>query len=162
MHRLVSLFAVSFAIFVACTDSKSSAADTTGIPAVRAAVESTTTAFHQALRTNDTTSFYSFIDDDVIMMPPGEAEVRGIAKLRSWYSAFLGQYQTSSLNLKDKEVVVGDGWASEVGSYDWGLKPTKGGAEIVDHGHYMQIWKRAPDGKWKFYREIWNSATPPA
>jgi len=161
MRRVVSLLAVTVATCVACVNSKSSSADSAAAPSTRAAVESTTAAFHQALRTNDTTSFYSYVDDNVVMMPPGEAPVRGIAALHTWYSAFLGQYQTSSLTLSDKEVEVGDGWATETGSFEWGLKPTAGGAEVVDRGHYIQIWKRTSDGRWKFYREIWNSAAPP-
>jgi ketosteroid isomerase-like protein len=160
MHRVVSLIAVSVAVCAACVNSKSSSADSAAVATTRASVESTTAAFHDALRKNDTTSFYSFIDKDVVMMPPGDAPVRGIAAMHSWYSAFLGQYQTSSLSLNDKEVNVGDGWATETGSYAWGLKPTAGGAEVVDHGHYMQIWKRTPEGQWKFFREIWNSAAP--
>jgi len=141
-------------------NSKSSSSDSAASSATRAAVESTTTAFHQALRTNDSASLYSYVDDNVVMMPPGEAPVRGIAAMRTWYSGFLTQYQTSSLSLNEKEVEVGDEWATETGSYEWGLKPTAGGTEVVDHGHYMQIWKRTPDGHWKFFREIWNSAAP--
>ena len=161
MRRCVSLLAVTVAVCAACNNSKSSSVDGAGsVPDMRAAVESTTAAFHQALRTNDSASFYRFIDDNVIMMPPGEGPVRGIAALRTWYDGFLHQYQTSSLTLNDKEVLVGDGWATETGSFEWNLKPTAGGAEIVDRGQYMQIWKRAADGTWKFYREIWNSAVP--
>ena len=163
MRRVVSLLAVTVAMCVACVDSKaSSSSGTADSASMRAQVESTTAAFHQALRTNDTASFYSFIDDNVIMMPPGDSPVRGIAALHTWYSGFLGQYQTSSLTLADKEVEIGDGWATETGRFEWGLKPTAGGAEVVDRGHYIQIWKRAPDGQWKFYREIWNSSAPPA
>lgn len=159
MRPVAAVLALVVASGVACTSSRSGSAS---VPDEKAAVESTTTAFHDALRRNDTTSFYSFIDDDVVMMPPGEAAVHGLSALRTWYSGFLGQYQTSSLTLDKKEVLVGDGWATETGSYAWGLKPTAGGAEIVDRGHYMQIWKRAADGHWKFYREIWNSAAPPS
>ena len=92
MRRVVSLLAVTVATCVACVNSKSSSADSAAAPSTRAAVESTTAAFHQALRTNDTTSFYSYVDDNVVMMPPGEAPVLGIAALHTWYSAFLGQY----------------------------------------------------------------------
>ena len=161
MRLSISLFAVTVAICAACNSSKSSSTDSAAVaPDMRASVESTTAAFHQALRTNDSVSFFKFIDDSVIMMPPGEGPVRGIATLRTWYDGFLRQYQTSSLTLDDKEVLVGDGWATETGSFEWGLKPTAGGPEIIDRGHYMQIWKRSADGTWKFYREIWNSAVP--
>ena len=145
----------------ACMNEKSSTADTTATGSIRAAVERTTAAFHEALRTNDSTKFYSYIADDALMIPPGEAPVRGIDAMHSWYAGFLSQYHTSSLRLGEREVFVGDGWATELGSYEWGLKPPAGGAEVVDRGHYMQVWKQLPTGEWRFAREIWNSAAPP-
>jgi ketosteroid isomerase-like protein len=161
MNRVVSLLAVTAVICVACVDSQSSSRASSAAPAEKAAVESTTAAFHQTLRTNDSTALYSYIADDVLMMPPGEAPVRGSSAMRSWYAAFLKQYATSSLKLNDKEVFVGNGWATEVGSYEWALKPRAGGAEVLDRGHYMQVWKQMPNGQWKFYREVWNSTSPP-
>jgi len=131
-------------------------------PTSRAAVESATTAFHQALRTNDTASFLSYVADDVVMMPPGEAPVRGKDAMRAWYAEFLSHYRTSSLTLDDREVFVGPGWATELGSYEWGLTPVGGGTEVVDRGHYMQVWNQLPDGQWRFARELWNSAVPPS
>ena len=124
---------------------------------MRAAVESATTAFHQALRTNDTATFLSYVADDVRMMPPGEAPVVGKGAVRAWYAAFLTQYHTSSLTLSEREVFVGTGWATELGKFEWGLAPAGGGATVVDRGHYMQVWSRQPNGQWRFAREIWNS-----
>ena len=128
--------------------------------AATADVERATAAFHEALRTNDAETFLSFVADDVVMMPPGEAPVRGKDALRAWYVAFLSQYRTSSLTLGDREVLVGEGFAVETGSFVWGLIPAAGGAPVLDRGHYMQVWKRRPDGQWRFEREIWNSSAP--
>jgi ketosteroid isomerase-like protein len=129
----------------------------------RASLDAATTAFHQALRTNDTVSFFSYLADDVTMMPPAEPPVRGKEAMHAWMAAFLSQFRTTGLTLGDREVLLGDGWATELGSYEWRLTPVAGGAEVVDRGHYMQVWKRLPDGQWRFAREIWNSSVlPPA
>jgi len=128
--------------------------------AATADVERATAAFHEALRTNDTETFLSFVADDVVMVPPGEAPVRGKDALRAWYATFLSQYRTSSLTLGDRELFVGEGFAVEMGSFEWGLTPAAGGAPVLDHGHYMQVWKQRPDGQWRFEREIWNSSGP--
>ena len=69
--------------------------------AEKARVEATTAAFHQALRTNDVPAFMSYVDEDVVMAPPGDSVVRGRAALQAWYAAFLSKYKTTSLNLKD-------------------------------------------------------------
>ena len=152
--RWLSGGALSLAVLVGCNGPNSPLGATT------AEVEKATTAFHEALRTNDSETFLSFVADDVVMMPPGEAPVRGKDALRAWYATFLSRYRTSSLTLGDREVLVGEGFAVELGSFEWGLVPAAGGAPVVDRGHYMQVWKRRPDGQWRFAREIWNSSAP--
>jgi ketosteroid isomerase-like protein len=128
----------------------------------RAAFDAANTTFHDALRNNNPDSLFIYVADDVWLMPPGEPVVRGKNAMREWYSGFLSQYRTSSLTFSNREVFVGDDWAVEVGTFDWGLAPVAGGDAIVDHGNYMQVWKALPDGQWRFAREIWNSAAPPA
>ena len=128
----------------------------------RAAMEAASAAFHQALIANDSDKLFPFVAEDVVMMPPGEAVIRGKAGMREWYTRFLSQFRTSSMTLTDREVLVGEGWAVEVGAYEWGLAPVGGGAPLTDRGHYMQVWKAQADGQWRFAREIWNSSAPPA
>jgi uncharacterized protein (TIGR02246 family) len=128
----------------------------------KAAVQAATAAFHQALRTDDLEAFMSHVSDDVVFMPPGEPAVRGKSGVRTWYTAFLSQYHTSLLRLADQEVLVGDGWAVETGTYEWGLTPASGGMAAVDRGNYMQVWKQQPDGQWRFAREVYNSSLPAA
>jgi len=131
------------------------------VSATRQAVEAATTAFHQALRTNNAEGLFSYVADGVVVMPPGEAPVRGIAAMRTWYAGFLSQFRTSSLTLTEREVFTGKDWAVEVGAYEWALKPVAGGEPVIDRGHYMQVWKSQPGGRWRFAREIWNSSGPP-
>jgi ketosteroid isomerase-like protein len=100
-------------------------------------VERATEAFHEALRTNDLETFMSYVAADVFFMPPGEPPVRGRDALRTWMAAFLAQFRTSSLTLADREVLVGNGWAVELGTFEWALQPVAGGAEVIDRGNYM-------------------------
>jgi len=158
MTSATSIAVFSSMVLLACSPSSRPAAEDAA--ATKSTVETTTAAFHQALRTNDSVAFMSYIDDSVNMMPPGEGPVRGRETLRAWYSSFLSQYHTSSLTLGNREVIVGDAWAVEIGTYEWGLTPTAGGAAVVDKGNYMQVWKKQPDNTWKFAREIWNSSIP--
>lgn len=132
----------------------------TAVATKQAAFEAATAAFHQALRTNDAHSFFAYVADDVLMMPPGEPVIRGKDALREWFAGFLSQYRTTSLTFSDCEVLVGDGWAVELGRYDWDLERVGGGEPVIDRGNYMQVWKAQPDGEWRFEREIWNSSAP--
>jgi ketosteroid isomerase-like protein len=132
------------------------------VASARAAVEAATSAFHQALRTNDAEALFEHVSDDVVLMPPGEPVLHGKSAMRDWYAAFLGQYRTTELAFADCEVHVGDEWAVELGTYEWHLDPVSGGDPVIDRGNYMQLWKALPDGQWRFEREIWNSSMPPA
>jgi uncharacterized protein (TIGR02246 family) len=129
--------------------------------AALAEVEAATAEFHQALRTNDAAKLFAYVAEDVVMTPPGEGPVCGKEAMQAWYAGFLSQVRTTSLTLADREVFVGTGWAVEKGAHEWVVEPVGGGEAVVDHGNYMQVWRRAPDGRWLFAREIWNSAAPP-
>ena len=128
----------------------------------KAGVEGATTAFHQALRTNDLETFMSYVAEDVFFMPPGEPPVRGRDAVRKWMTGFLAQYRTSSLTLADREVLIGSGWAVELGTFEWALQPAAGGPAVVDRGNYMQVWKEHGDKTWRFAREVYNSSVAPA
>ena len=156
MLKWQSFVALSLLTSIGCGGAKAPSG------AARAEVESATAAFHQALRTNDKEAFMSYVADDVVLMPPGEAAVRGKPALGAWYATFLSQYRTSSLALSGREVFVGGAFAVESGSFEWGLTPVVGGPPVVDRGNYMQVWKRQPDGNWRFEREIWNSSASAA
>ena len=118
--------------------------------------------FHEALRVNDVQTFMSFIADDVVLMAPGEPTIRGKAAVRAWYEGFLAQFHTSTLVFNHEEVFMGNGFAVELASFEWGLVPTRGGAASVDRGSFMQVWKKQADGQWRFAREIFNSSVPAA
>jgi uncharacterized protein (TIGR02246 family) len=162
MTRCALIIVLSVWALVGCAKPGPSASGVGATAATRSAVEAATAAFHQALRTNDVETFLSYVAEDVLLMPPGEAVVRGKDAMRAWYEGFLSHYRTSSLILSDREVLVGDGWAVELGTYEWGLAPVNGGDPVLDRGNYMQVWKPQPDGRWQFLREIWNSSLPAA
>jgi ketosteroid isomerase-like protein len=126
----------------------------------RSSLDAASAAFHEALRTDDADTLFTHVTDDVILMPPGEAPVRGKNAMRDWYVRFLSAYRTTSLLLDNKEVQMGDDWGVETGSFEWGLAPAAGAGEpITDRGSYMQVWKRESDGQWRFAREIYNSSS---
>ena len=143
-----------------CGKSEPSASKPSAATSDKAAVEASTTAFHEALRGNDLEKFMSYVADDVFFMPAGEPPVRGKEAMRKWMTAFLSQYRTTSLTFADREVRVADGWAVELGTYEWALAPAAGGAAAVDRGNYMQVWQQRPDKSWSFAREVYNSSVP--
>jgi ketosteroid isomerase-like protein len=98
--------------------------------------------------------------DDVVLMPPNEAVLKGKAAVRAWYDHFLSQLRTSSLSVTDREVFIGGDWATELATFEWALVPVAGGPPVIERGSYAQVWHRESDGRWLFSRELWNSTTP--
>ena len=128
--------------------------------AVRAAIDSAADRLLAALRADAADSLLALMADDVIIMPPNEPVLRGKAAVRSWYEQFLTQMRTSSLTVTNREVLLGEDWATEVAGFEWKLMPVAGGPSIIDRGSYIQVWHRELDGRWLFSREVWNSNTP--
>jgi ketosteroid isomerase-like protein len=50
---------------------------------------------------------------------------------------------------------LGDGQACEIGNYSLQM-PASGGQTTTERGKYVVIWKRQPDGAWKWHVDIWN------
>ncbi|HEX9164490.1 MAG TPA: DUF4440 domain-containing protein [Gemmatimonadales bacterium] len=157
MIRWPTALTIAFLLAAACAVERESPPRHDADTVLRGELEATTAAFNEALRTDSTDAMMRFVADDVLMAPPGEAVVRGKEAMRAWHTTFLTQYRTTSLTLADQELFVGEGWAVEFGSFEWALAPAAGGDPMVDRGSYMQVWKRTPEGKWQFAREIWNS-----
>ena len=162
MSKRLPAIALAALTMVYCTGARRAAVADSVTVSDSASVDATTTAFHQALRTNDLEKVMSYVADDVLFMPPGEPPVRGRDAMRRWMTSFLAQYRTSSLTLANREVRVGNGWAVELGTYEWSLQPVAGGSAVVDRGNYMQVWTGSGNGTWRFAREVYNSSVPPA
>jgi uncharacterized protein (TIGR02246 family) len=129
--------------------------------ALRAGVDSAANRLLTALRTDAADSLVALMADDVVLMPPHEAVLKGKPAVRAWYDQLLTQLRTSSLTITDREVLIGGEWATELAAFEWTLVPVAGGPAVVDRGSYVQVWHREPDGRWLFSREVWNSTTPP-
>jgi ketosteroid isomerase-like protein len=135
--------------------------DTLDRAALRAGVDSAADRLLGALRTDASDSLMALMADDVVLMPPNEAVLKGKPAVRAWYDRLVAQLRTSSLTITDREVLVGDEWATELAAFEWTLVPIAGGPAVIDRGSYVQVWHREPDGRWLFIRELWNSTTPP-
>ena len=126
----------------------------------QAGVDSAANRLLRALGTNDSDSLMVLMAEDVVLMPPNEAVLRGKAAVRAWYDQFLTQLRTSNLTITDREVLIGGEWATELAAFEWTLVPVAGGPAVTERGSYGQVWHREPDGRWLFARELWNSTTP--
>ena len=144
---------------IACS-SRTSDSGSTQHAALRAGVDSAANRLLAALRGDAPDSLLALMADDAVIMPPNEPALKGKAAIRAWYEQFVAQMHTSSLNITDREVLIGGDYATEIAAFEWALLPVAGGSPGIDRGSYIQVWRRQPDGRWLFSREVWNSTTP--
>lgn len=144
---------------VACSGNHE--ADRSDHAALQAGVDSAAARLLIALRTNASDSLLALMADDVVLMPPNEPVLKGKEAVRVWYDQLLTQLRTSDLRITDREVLIGGEWATELAGFQWSLVPVGGGPATTDRGSYVQVWRREPDGRWLFARELWNSTSPP-
>ena len=92
--------------------------------------------------------------DDVVFAPPGEPSVSG-KKLRPWLDAFpiMKVFKATF----DRVDVSGD-LASAVGAGTWTLDLN--GQEVTATFKFADVFRRTPDGSWRYAHVIWNSDTP--
>jgi ketosteroid isomerase-like protein len=145
---------------IACS-SRTSNPSSTQHAALQAGVDSAANRLLAALRRDDPDSLMALMAEDVIIMPPNEPVLKGKAAVRTWYEQLVKQMRTSSLTVTNREILIGSDWATEVAGFEWTLVPVAGGPPVVDRGSYIQVWRREPDGRWLFSREVWNSTAPP-
>lgn len=157
---LRSVYLSAAAIAIACS-SQNAAKNDAQHSNLQAGVDSAANRLLTALRSDGTDSLLALMAEDVIIMPPNEPALKGKAAVRTWYGQFVKQMRTSSLKVTDRELFIGGDYATEVAGFEWTLIPVAGGASIIDRGSYMQLWRREPNGRWVFSREVWNSSTPP-
>jgi ketosteroid isomerase-like protein len=92
-----------------------------------------------------------FIDESGKMMPPDQSAVTGRDSIMQFMHGMRNN-GVSRIVLQTRELYPYTHHAVEVGNYQVYMDDTT----RADRGKYMVYWKRS-DGKWRIYRNIWNS-----
>ena len=111
----------------------------------------------EASKTGDFATLRTLIDDDGVLLPPGQPAHRGRNALDATFRTMQAHYQNVEVLEYDQhfeEVVVLGNYA-----FEWGTlsgKQRGDGQLVSSRYHLMRILKKQPDGSWKVYRSIWN------
>jgi ketosteroid isomerase-like protein len=102
-------------------------------------------------------------DPEIVTMPPGHAVISGLEANRTYLdkeAKDMQNFQILGYEQAWHEVrIVGD-YAYEYGTIQTRIGPMNPGPEVDSTYNMMRILKRQPDGSWRIYRAIWNSALP--
>ena len=113
----------------------------------------------EALNAGDMETYVSFFAQDVVWMPPNEPAVTGMGAIESWVRPLFDQFTYEETWSSEELVVFGD-WAFDRGSYTMTATQKEEGEVVEDMGKHIYIFKRQPDGNWRYARLISNSDSP--
>lgn len=144
-------------LFASCGDSagtKDAAAPAFNLDSAKADIEANNAAFVEAMKKGDSATLAASYTKDGCMLPSNMPKACGAQALTSLFS---GMYQMGIQNLKMQvtEVIGSNDLVSGEGTYELF---TNAGASM-EKGKYIVTWKQE-DGKWKKYRDIFNSDAP--
>ena len=114
-----------------------------------------------AMNAKDIAKLMTMITEDIVFLPPGLPPIRGKHAVEEMYKAFFPQFSSVQQTAVLEEVEVADDWAFAWGTESTVLVLQAGGASIQMEGRGLSIFKRQPDGSWRFARSLSNSAPRP-
>ncbi|HXM38124.1 MAG TPA: nuclear transport factor 2 family protein [Gemmatimonadales bacterium] len=125
-------------------------ADKTGI---RAAGDSFVVFF----RTNRDSATAALYTENAVLMPPNRGAVEGRAAIRAFFEAFpaLPDFTATPIDIDGR----GD-LAYVRGTYAFTMPGASGRPAMSDHGKFVEVRRRQPDGKWLVSVDIFNSDVP--
>ena len=102
----------------------------------------------------DAAGFAGLYAENAMLLPPGNDFVHGKQAIAKFWKGVMDMgIKKVKLDVEQVES-LGD-TAIEIGRYTLGGQ----GGETIDKGKYIVEWKHEK-GKWKLYRDIWNSSSP--
>jgi Ketosteroid isomerase homolog len=104
-----------------------------------------------------TVSYYS---NDAIVMPPNSPSATTKEAIRKvWQDLLASPSFVISWKATKVEVANSGDLACVSGTYEVTMNDPSG-KPVNDHGKYVEVWEKQPDGKWKCGADIWNSDLP--
>ena len=95
--------------------------------------------------------------EDGSFMPPNTGIVEGRAAIRAWIAAFP---PTSDFSLTPSEIDGRGDLAYVRGTYAFKIVGPDGHQVGEDHGKFLEIRRKQPDGEWLIAADIFNSDVP--
>jgi ketosteroid isomerase-like protein len=158
MKRLI-LFCAPVALLVAaCGENKKTAEVETSsfsIDSVRTQVNASNAVYGSYFANADSAAFMACYTSDACIYPTGNPKICGKDGIGGFFNQGV-KMGVKNILITTDELMGGKDGVIETGKYDM---QGEGGVSW-DKGKFIVIWKEE-NGKWKMYRDIWNSDAPP-
>jgi len=151
------LLAIPVLILAACGSSQMATSANDAERYIRQA----NTAFSTGMRTGDIDAVVNSYTADAMLMPPNMPAAHGTSGIRTAWTGFTSPFSNVDLTLTTDDVSQSGDLAVETGRYIVQLTPKGTTAPVTDNGKYVVVWKKS-DGRWRIFRDIFNSDLPVA
>lgn len=113
--------------------------------------------FAAALNAKDAAAAAACYAENAVLIPPGEAMVRGRAGIEAYWKGALEQGGVRDAAVETIEAKSSGDLGYEIGSY---VLTADGpdGQPVTERGRFIELLERGPDGKWLSTAGIWNPA----
>ena len=162
MKKLTILLSAATILLAACNDDKATVSTTTSdaakfdLAAVKSGINESNTAYSNAIMKGDSAALVACYASDAKTFPPN-MPVMGDAKSVAAMCGGFAKMGIKKFSLESTDVYGDASLVAEEGK--WAVSDSTGKA--LDNGKYILLWKEE-NGKWKIYRDIWNSSMPEA
>lgn len=148
--RLHSLLLVGLVIVAApaCQPGGTSAtprADIT-VDQAKAAINRTRNEYVSAWRAANADRITNLYTNDALVLYPNQAAIAGRTAILAYFKSFFAEFTQEVFELTSVEIEVVGPWAFDRGTVRWRGVPRAGGDPVEDHGKYLVILQRQPDG----------------
>lgn len=123
---------------------------------LRQAIEAANAQFVAATARGDAAALAALYSESGQVLPPGGETLTGREALKSFWQGALDSGM-KAVKVETIELTGAGDFAFELGRY-W-MYGSDG--QLIEAGKDVVVWKRE-HGAWRIYRDIWNSAQPPA
>lgn len=151
----ILLAAVMITCLSSCHHTKDEKPITFDIAPVKAHIEEMNRSYSKRFTTNDTAYYNMRYCKDAAVYSPGMPAVMGRDSIISFFYQN-GNNSEATIELPTGSIYGNAELVVEEGNYNF--PDGKGGS--LDKGKFIALWKQE-DGKWKLYREIWNTDMAP-
>lgn len=152
-RRLVCVV-VPILVWIACGPAREEAPD--GDDQV-AAVRAVTAAIIRADNAGDLEAVIELYTEDAILLPPGNAPIRGRPAIRQHYARLFRQNDLD-VSIESEETRVAGEWAFDRGRTRGQAQPKDGGPVVLIDDTYVMLLRRDAGRGWRIARLIWNAS----
>ncbi len=162
MQRFVVRFASGWVLLLLCTGGFCAAANSAQPKADVQSVRDFLTHVQRSFNGGDFEQFMSVFTDDAIQLSAGLPDTIGKAAIRKVYEDALATNDIK-VEFHTTEIRVAGDLAFERGTFTIHISRRADGAHVADvTSRHIHVLRRQPDGSWKTWRMMTNSAAPPA